>query len=112
MTDADVAEARRVYGGPLNGPYHAVPIPVSSWVAAVILHKVFRFAEADAHEIVNDLIRGASCAHPNHVARTEFTSHRGTRTWLVTCRFAPYVQGSIFEIHEEPGHAGGTTHPG
>jgi hypothetical protein len=98
ISDHIIPVARRVYGGPLNAKLHSPKQPeMSSWVAHAILVMAFRFGDTEAGQLVNDLIRDA---RTHRVASREFTTNRGKRSWVVLCKFAPFVSGSIFTIKE------------
>jgi hypothetical protein len=96
--DHDIKAARVAYGS-FNG-MHETKHDVPSWTAHIILNKAFRFTDQSAGQVVNDLIQQAYRKPLNTPAQQEFSTHRGHRTWIVRCVFAPLVHGAQFSIKE------------
>jgi hypothetical protein len=96
--DHDIKAARQVYG-PFN-VMHDTKHEITSWTAHIILVKAFRFTDEAAGITVNELIKQAQMKPLNTPARHDFSTHRGHRTWIVRCMFAPFVTGSLFSIKE------------
>ncbi len=97
--------ALEMYGPWVGKAAHDTPVPVPSFIAHVLLVKVFRFDDAEAGNIVDDLIHQARMK-PDWEGSREFVTNKGTRAWIVQAATA--YPATLFTITERKLEAPGT----